>query len=84
MNNQQTNRSPLVRKTGIHQSGSGEGNVRWVTVTIGKAKKLVSGLVLEGFRANEVLKTGERKRHYNHYGGTTGRMGAQGGENNAR
>lgn len=68
MNNQQTNIKRVVRKTGSPAPETGESNVRWVTLIVGKAKKLVSGLVLEGFRANEGRKPDERVRHYNLYG----------------
>ena len=83
MNNLRTNRSLLVRKNGMHQSENGEGNVRWGVVTVGKAKKLVSGLVLEGSRANGVRENGERKRYYNLYGGAQRYVSDRGGESNA-
>ncbi len=83
MNNLQTKSRRLVRKTGSSTSENGEGNVRWVAVTVGKAKKLVSGLVLEGSGANGVQKNGERKRYYNLYGGAQRYVGERGGESNA-
>lgn len=83
MNNQQTNIKRLVRKTGSTVSETGEGNVRWVLETVGKSKKLLSGLVIDGFRANEAPKTRERVRHYNLYGGAEGHRSDRGGEINA-
>lgn len=82
MNNQQTKSKRLVRKTGSTTSENGEGNVRWVTVTVGKAKKLVSGLVLEGSGANGTRRNAGRERYYNLYGGAQRYVGERGGENN--
>ena len=83
MKNLQTNSKRLVRRSEMHQSENGEGNVRWIVATVGKSKKLLSGLVIDGFGANGAVKTVGRVRHYNHYGGSESHRSDRGGENHA-
>jgi len=84
MNNLQTNGRRLVRENESAASKAREHCIGWILEQWQESKNLSSKMVILAFAPIGAPRNAERERHYNHYGGATGRTSERGGGIDAR